>query len=56
MKDYLYGFLKKCAYSDGDREILIGAYEKITANAEASSLWKQALGIYRKSSGHEYNG
>jgi hypothetical protein len=48
MKNYLYDFLKKCEYAESDIAFLTDAYEKIASHAEASTLWAQAIGLYRE--------
>ena len=48
MKTYLKNFFERCEYAKEDTAFLIGTYEKIMRNEEASALWDQAVTIYEE--------
>ena len=46
MRDYLLSFFREFAYAPEDVQVLLGAYDRITEDAEASALWQEALSLY----------
>lgn len=48
MRSYLIGFFEEFGYEDEDASCLLGAYDKITANAESSALLTESLAAYER--------
>lgn len=46
MRDYLLSFFEAFAYVPEDAQVLLGAYDRITEDAEAYALWQEALALY----------
>lgn len=46
MRTYIHNFLNEYQYPENARETLLNAYDKIVGNAEACSVWNEAIALY----------